>query len=156
LLKRTQAISFSTGSIQLKRKQLLSYLASIGLTTKELTMLQTHHSIVFSKLPDFAPVEIDCATAVMLKILDRKCKMKRDEKQLMEALYDAIKDRPGKLLPACLHEMIASAREQMDETLREEIYAQRLYAETMISRPIMKQFKARLRRTGILEANPDC
>ena len=38
-----------------------------------------------------SPSEIDCATTVMLKILDGKCKMGSVDKTVMEALYDAVK-----------------------------------------------------------------
>jgi hypothetical protein len=101
-------------------------------------------------LPPLRPIEVDCATAVMLKILDGKCKMPRGEKAVMEGLYDAVKERRGELLDAGLHAVIGTARAGMDDELRERIYEQRLYAETMISRPVMKAFKAMLRREGVL------
>lgn len=113
-------------------------------------MLQTPHSMLPNPLPPFSPAEVDCAVAVMLKILDGKCKMNEDEKPVMEALYDALRDRPGARLDARLHAVIDLARREMDESLREHVYEQRLFAETMISRPVMKQFKARLRETGVL------
>ena len=43
-----------------------------------------------------SPSDVDCATTVMLKILDGKCKMGSVDKIVMEALYDAVKDRPGR------------------------------------------------------------
>lgn len=98
------------------------------------------------------PIEVDCVTAVMLKILDGKCKMADGEKTVMEALYDVMKDRPGAVLAPGLHLVIALARAGGDDELREQIYEQRLYAETMISRPVMKGFKAMLRREGVLPA----
>lgn len=103
-------------------------------------------------LPEFAPIEIDCATAVMLKILDGKCKMNGSEKVVMEALYDALKGHSGQVLGPDLHTLIARARSGLDEVLREDVYEQRLYAETQISRPVMKGFKARLRTIGVLPA----
>jgi hypothetical protein len=39
----------------------------------------------------------------------------------------------------------------MDEAMVERIYEQRLLAETMISRPVMKAYKAMLRSSGILD-----
>jgi hypothetical protein len=38
----------------------------------------------------------------------------------------------------------------MDDELVERIYEQRLLAETMISRPVMKAYKAMLRASGVL------
>lgn len=96
------------------------------------------------------PVHIDCTTAVMLKILDGKCKMDSREKAAIAVMYDVVKNRPGKLLDNSHHQLIEQARRQMDEELVMQIYEQRLYAETMISRPVMKAYKAMLREQGIL------
>lgn len=40
------------------------------------------------------PIHVDCATTVMLKILDGKCKMRENEKRVMTLLYDAFKSFP--------------------------------------------------------------
>jgi len=96
------------------------------------------------------PAEIDCATAVMLKILDGKCKMPAAERTIMMQVYDALKKRPGKCLGPDFHELILAARVAPGHALLEYIYEQRVLAETMISRPVMKDFKARLRHEGVL------
>lgn len=98
-----------------------------------------------------SPIHVDCATAVMLKILDGKCKMRDGEKQVMALLYDAVKTQPGQVLDASLHPLISSARNYADEALKNSIYEQRLLAESRISRPVMKGFKAMLRQTGLLD-----
>jgi hypothetical protein len=95
------------------------------------------------------PAHVDCTTAVMLKILDGKCKMDTAEKVVMAQLYDAVKDREGLLLGAEVHALIAQARNAMDPELRERVYETRVLAETMISRPVMKGFKALLRVQGL-------
>lgn len=99
---------------------------------------------------EFDPVHIDCATALMLKILDGKCKMNEQEKQVMAVVYDVVKSRASKLLDPRVHQLIALARIELNEQLIEKIYEQRLYAEQMISRPVMKAYKAMLRQQGIL------
>ncbi|THF58661.1 hypothetical protein [Pseudothauera rhizosphaerae] len=96
------------------------------------------------------PAEIDCVTAVMLKILDGKCRMAELEKPIMVALYDALKGRHGLRLGADFHDIVARARTEPSEALREAVYEQRVLAETMISRPVMKAFKARLRQEAVL------
>ena len=96
------------------------------------------------------PIHVDCATTVMLKILDGKCKMIPEEKLVMAELYDQLKHLPGKLLPAGIHRLIEEARDELNDQRIEQIYEQRLYAEQAISRPIMKGFKARLRESGLL------
>lgn len=97
------------------------------------------------------PVHVDCATAVMMKILDGKCKMTPEDKIVMAALYRAVKDQPGVKLGADMHAFIAEVGEQPDEELKMEIYEQRVLAETMISRPVMKAFKALIREQGLFE-----
>ena len=102
-----------------------------------------------------SPSDVDCATAVMLKILDGKCKMSRAEKVVMACLYDALKERPGEILGADMHDLIALAGKAADEVLRNLIYEKRVLAETMISRPVMKGFKAMIRQRGLLNYAPD-
>jgi hypothetical protein len=97
------------------------------------------------------PSDIDCATAVMLKILDGKCKMGEVEKRVMAALYDAVHDRPGQRFGESEHTLIATARQGADDTLKEAIYERRVLAETAISRPVMKAFKAMIRAEGLFE-----
>ena len=101
------------------------------------------------------PIHVDCATAVMLKILDGKCKMKSGEKRVMEWLYDAVKSFPGEVLEASLHGLIESARENADDVMKMQIYEKRLLAETTISRPVMKGFKAMIRQQGLLDGAED-
>lgn len=99
---------------------------------------------------ELEPIHIDCATTLMLKILDGKCKMNTEEKQVMAVIYDGVKHKPGKLLDPRVHQLIALARIELSAQLIEKIYEQRLYAEQMISRPVMKAYKAMLRQEGIL------
>lgn len=93
--------------------------------------------------------DIDCITAVMLKILDGKCKMGGIEKIVMEQLYDAVRHRDGERLGGDYHRLIASARTTAGEEMKNHIYEQRVLAETMLSRPVMKAFKAMIRAQGL-------
>lgn len=97
---------------------------------------------------------IDCTTAVMLKILDGKCKMLPAEKQVMSWLYDCIKQQPSELLGNEIHKLIAESRDDLDESQRMLIYEKRVLAESMISRPVMKAFKALIREQGLFESVP--
>jgi hypothetical protein len=101
-----------------------------------------------------APLQVDCATTVMLKILDGKCKMNPAEKVVMAALYHACRPRAGALLGDDVHQLIeqasaARAAAGMDDALRLVVYERRLLAETLLSRPVMKAFKAMLRQQGL-------
>lgn len=97
------------------------------------------------------PIEVDCTTTIMLKILDGKCKMAQEDKIVIAALYHAIKHLPGLILSKDLHHSIADAMLEINETVKMQLYENRLLAETMISRPVMKQFKARIRQDGLYE-----
>jgi hypothetical protein len=97
-----------------------------------------------------SPIELDCVTAVQLKILDGKCKMNPAEKAVMARIYDVTKTRPGKLLGDDVHRLIAAAYRDAGESMKMRVYEQRLYAETMIGRPTMKAFKAMLRTEGLI------
>jgi hypothetical protein len=96
-----------------------------------------------------SPSDVDCATTVMLKILDGKCKMGTVEKIVMEQLYDVVKDRTGQRFGDEFHALIAEARRESSEALKNFIYEKRVLAETAISRPVMKAFKAMIRQEGL-------
>ena len=98
------------------------------------------------------PVHVDCVTTVMLKILDGKCKMDTEEKSVMTLLYDQVKAEPGILFHADMHRLIASARDGASDDLRARIYEQRVLAESTLSRPVMKAFKAMIRQRGLFTA----
>lgn len=116
-------------------------------------MMNAEQITTWLKSYPLSPIQIDCATTVMLKILDGKCKMRSEEKIVMALLYDQIKNQQGHVLTNETHELIANARNhsEEDEALKMLIYEKRLLAETEISRPIMKQFKAFIREQGLLD-----
>lgn len=93
----------------------------------------------------------DCVTAVMLKILDGKCKMCSEEKLIMTELYDQVKAQPGVLLTDEIHQLIAVARNNLTDEIKDFIYEKRVLAETAISRPVMKKFKAMIRQQGLFK-----
>ncbi len=104
------------------------------------------------------PTHIDCATVVMLKILDGKCKMDEVEKRVMAMLYDQVCHRPGQRFGAAEHALIATARQGADEAMKNAIYERRVLAETVLSRPVMKAFKAMIRANGLFaheESEPE-
>ena len=103
-----------------------------------------------ASLLTLGPPQVDCAIAVMLKILDGKCKMPPHEAAIMTAVYDCVRHRPAHLLGQDSHDMIDTARAEGVERYRADVYEARVLAETRISRPVMKDFKAGLRRDGIL------
>lgn len=97
-------------------------------------------------------IQVDCVITVMLKIMDGKCKMKSEDKIVMTRLYEQLHGRPGELLGNDIHQLIRAACGNLDEAMKNIIYEKRLLAETMISRPVMKGFKAMIREQGLFEA----
>lgn len=73
----------------------------------------------------------------------------------MELLYDEMKTRPGLLLDTALRLLIEQAREHPDDAMKNLIYEKRLLAETALSRPVMKGFKAMIRQQGLLDSALD-
>jgi hypothetical protein len=108
------------------------------------------HVARWAEAHPLSPGHVDCATAVMLKILDGKCKMREAEKAVMALLYDAVRARPGEKLGDDIHALIADARGNLDEAMKMHVYEKRVLAETAISRPVMKGFKAMIRQEGLL------
>ena len=112
--------------------------------------LASGHAAAWAATAHLEPIEIDCAAALMLKIIDGKCKMNPAEKAIMAVVSDVVKDRPGHHLGAADHALIALARDSRDPDLLARVYERRVLAETMISRPVMKAYKAMLREVGVL------
>jgi hypothetical protein len=108
-----------------------------------------NHVRKWAQAHPLTPIHVDCATTVMLKILDGKCKMKADSKVVMELLYDVVKSCQGVLLGNDIHALIETSRGKLTDELKNHIYEKRLLAETMISRPVMKEFKAMIKQQGL-------
>lgn len=113
--------------------------------------MSAEHVVRWVQAHPLSPIQVDCATAIMLKILDGKCKMAAGEKVVMASLYEQVKTQPGLGLGEEIHRLIASARNGADETMKNFIYEKRVLAETMIGRPVMKGFKAMIRQEGLLD-----
>jgi hypothetical protein len=111
--------------------------------------MQAIHVSSWVRKHPLTPIHIDCATAVMLKILDGKCKMGDEEKVVMAMLYEAVKHQTGELLGEDIHQLIAQVQHPLTDEMKMFIYEKRLLAETAISRPIMKGFKAMIREQGL-------
>jgi len=100
-----------------------------------------HPATAWARGNRFEPVHLDCVAAIMLKILDGKCKMGEADKAALTAVYDVVKARPGQLLGADVHAQIAKARQGMDAVQADRIHALRVEAEALIPKPVMKDFK---------------
>jgi len=104
-----------------------------------------HPAIHWAHATPLEPVHLDCVAAIMLKILDGKCKMGEAEKAALTAVYDEVWTRPGLSLGDEVHTLIAQARRGTNPTLAEAVHGWRVRAETEIPKPVMKGFKHMLR-----------
>jgi len=113
-----------------------------------------HPATQWAHATPLEPAHLDCVTAIMLKILDGKCKMGEAEKSALTAVYDVVRERPGQGLGGEVHALIAQARQGTDNTLAASIHTWRVHAETHIPKPVMKGFK-HLLRTSLPMPGPD-
>jgi hypothetical protein len=104
-----------------------------------------HPAVEWAQQAGFAPQQVDCTTAVVLKILDNKCKMLPGEKAAVFAIYDTVKHLPAILFDEPVHTIIATARCQADADTQLDIHTTRVAAEAQIPKPVMKNYKAFLR-----------
>lgn len=94
---------------------------------------------------DFTPDQVDCTTAVVLKILDNKCKMLPGEKLAVMAIYDVVRHLAAPLFDSTVHDAIHAARQQPGTQTLEAIHPLRVHAEAAIPKPVMKRYKTFLR-----------
>lgn len=100
-----------------------------------------HPAAAWARQTGFAPMQLDCVTAIMLKMLDGKCKMTAADQAALSAVYDVVRARAGHGLGAEVHALIESARQGGDTELATAIHDWRVRAEAAIAKPTMKAFK---------------
>ena len=106
-----------------------------------------HPAALWAQEAPLDRLQIDCVTAVMLKILDHKCKMSPEEQIALLAVYNVVKERPGPLFDASIHQTIQHALQTSWGSTQERIHQLRLHAEATIPKPVMKHFKRYLRES---------
>lgn len=112
------------------------------------TVMETPHPAArWAETAPLDPLQIDCVTAVMLKILDNKCKMNSEEQIALMAVYSVVKQRNGLLFDDSIHKAIAYAMQYGDLASSEQIHELRLHAEQEIPKPVMKHFKRYFRES---------
>ena len=94
-----------------------------------------------------APAQLDCITAIMLKILDGKCKMEARQQSLLAVIYTATRRTRGELFNESHHAVIQAAMLRHPLISSMSIHKLRLYAEAEIPKPVMKAFKHFLRQS---------
>ncbi len=112
------------------------------------TVMNTPHpAAVWAVEAPLDPLQVDCVTALMLKILDHKCKMSPEEQIALMAVYSVVKDREGLLFGEGIHRAIDTAMDAAQGGSDERIHELRLEAEATIPKPVMKYFKRYLRES---------
>jgi len=90
---------------------------------------------------DFNLQQVDCLIALMLKILDGKCKMDADTQAIVQLIYQQAHRNRSHLFDERIHGFIDRAFEQPDLLVLRHVHALRRYAEDVIPRTVMKGFK---------------
>ena len=91
--------------------------------------------------PVFDAQQLDCLTAIMLKILDHKCKMDVEVQQLAIDLYRQADKRASLLFDMAIHPFIEKVLVEPDIVSLKHVHEMRLFVESAIPRMVMKQFK---------------
>ena len=76
-------------------------------------MESPHPAAIWAAEATLDPLQVDCVTAEMLKILDHKCKMPPEEQIAVMAVYSVVKERKGLLLDSTFHDAIEHAPRAM-------------------------------------------
>ena len=103
------------------------------------TVPSEHPAAAWARDTVFDAAQLDCIIAIMLKILDGKCKMEEADKSALTAVYDALRVQLrhefgqgfGQSFGDATHDLIENARQNRGEnrTLVHEISAARVHAE---------------------------
>lgn len=104
-----------------------------------------HPGAEWAEQQNFTKSDVDCTTAVVLKILDGKCKMSEGEKAFIMEIYDVSKYSLGNLFDVETHNVIYKARYDSNLRVKNHIHARRLFAEKKIPKQVMKEYKSMLR-----------
>lgn len=115
------------------------------MTFMKQSVAKVHPAAAWAVGQAFSAMEIDCTTTVVLKILDGKCKMLAGEKAAIMEVYDVVNTGDGKLFDEDDLQVISIARGIHAEEISQRVHELRVYAESQIPKPVMKQYKARLR-----------
>lgn len=108
---------------------------------------QLHRAAAWAEATEFSPIHVDCIIAIVLKILDDKCKMGAEEKSSLMAIYEITKSRKGALFDIDIHQEIEAARLGKSVLVAGRIHQLRKQAEASIEKPVMKAFKVLLRNS---------
>ncbi|MEW7979761.1 MAG: hypothetical protein AB2813_08160 [Candidatus Sedimenticola endophacoides] len=90
--------------------------------------------------------QVDCMIAVMLKILDGKCKMEPRAQAMAGAVYRRMDKDSSELFDLDIFQFIGQVQQQPDPLSLKQVHALRLYAEASIPKSVMKAFKQELWR----------
>lgn len=106
---------------------------------------QLHPAALWAIRAGFTPEQVDCSTAVVLKILDNKCKRLPGEKLAVMAFYDVVRHLAAALFDRTVHDASRAMRLQPGTQTLDTIHPLWVHAEAAIPRPVMKHYKAFLR-----------
>lgn len=90
---------------------------------------------------DFNLQQVDCLVAIMLKILDGKCKMDPATQLAVRSVYLNAHRQRSHLFDTAIHDFIASCFSAPDPLSFKHVHELRVFAESAIHKSVMKGFK---------------
>lgn len=85
--------------------------------------------------------QVDCLIGIVLKMLDGKCKMDKLAQHSVQIIYCQGHHQRSHLFDPAIHCLIEQSFEHMDRLMEKQIHQLRLFAESAIPKPVMKDFK---------------
>lgn len=104
-------------------------------------LADTQSIIEWCEHSSFSKMQLDCLTALMLKILDDKCHMDETHQDVIKAMYSVTGERAGDFFDSDIHLFIQQVLRDSSPVLDGYIHELRLYAESAIPKQKMKSFK---------------
>lgn len=103
-----------------------------------------HPAALWAQTAPLDPLQVDCVTAVMLRILDNKCELVPEEQMALMAVYSVVREKKGLLFDTSIHEEIDEALQATGAVSADRIHELRLFTEETIPKQVMKHFKSYL------------
>ncbi|MCU7845113.1 MAG: hypothetical protein KZQ93_14885 [Candidatus Thiodiazotropha sp. (ex Monitilora ramsayi)] len=106
------------------------------------TAIETPHpAALWAQTAPLDPLQVDCVTAVMLRILDNKCELAPEEQMALMAVYSVVRERKGLFFDTSIHREIDEALHAAGTVSVDRIHELRLFTEEAIPKPVLKHFK---------------
>jgi hypothetical protein len=106
-----------------------------------------HPAAIWAENTPLDALQIDCLTALILKILDKKCQLNLEEQFAIMVIYHTVRPRNGLLFDESVHQIIEQAKHLNSPQINGQIHELRLDAENRLPTPVVDYFELYLRES---------